>query len=92
MWKHACAFSKWTPTNQYLHSIKDKQNTVNWKELDLSRFGFIGSDKLCYWGLIAVLWQKPLPVLQVKTQSLTQTETEAYKGLAASEFLTAAEQ
>ena len=32
--------------------------------MDLSRFGFIGSDKACYWGLIAVLWQKPLPVAQ----------------------------
>lgn len=32
--------------------------------MDLSRFGFIGSDRQCYWGLIAVLWQKPLPVAQ----------------------------
>jgi hypothetical protein len=64
MWKHACAYSKWTPTNQFLHSVKDKQKDYNWKDMDLSRFGFIGSNKQCYWGLIAVLWQKPLPVAQ----------------------------
>lgn len=23
MWKHACAFSKWTPTNQYLHAHRN---------------------------------------------------------------------
>ena len=24
MWKKACAYGKWIPTNQYLHSVKDK--------------------------------------------------------------------
>ena len=32
--------------------------------MDLSRFGFIGSEKICYWGLIAVMWITPLPVSQ----------------------------
>lgn len=28
--------------------------------MDLSRFGLIGQDKKCFWGLIGVLWKKPL--------------------------------
>ena len=64
MWKKACAFSKWIPTNQFLHDVHTKKIKVNWKEKDLSRFGFVGDKKECYWGLIAVLWQKPLPVAQ----------------------------
>ena len=66
MWKHACAFSKWVPTNQFLHAnlAQHKAKAINFKEFDLSRFGFIGSDKQCYWGLIAVHWIKPLPVSQ----------------------------
>ena len=66
MWKHACAFSKWVPTNQFLHANYEaaKAGTINWQEKDLSRFGFIGSDKQCYWGLISVHWHKPLPVSQ----------------------------
>ena len=59
MWKHACAFSKWVPTNQLLAS-----GETNWANKDFSRFGFVGMNPVCYWGLIAVLWQKPLPVAQ----------------------------
>jgi acetylglutamate synthase len=62
MWKRSCTFSKWTPTNQFLHKNQGRQSAINWKELDLSRFGFIGSDKQCFWGLISVHWHKPLPV------------------------------
>jgi len=38
--------------------------TIQWTQLDLSRFGMIGTDEKCYWGLIAVHWLKPLPVHQ----------------------------
>lgn len=66
MWRKACAFSKWVPTNQYLHAHEADAlaNKIDWKSMDLSRFGFIGSEKICYWGLIAVLWVTPLPVSQ----------------------------
>lgn len=30
--------------------------------MDLSRFGLIGQDKKCFWGLIGVLWKKPLGI------------------------------
>ena len=36
--------------------------------MDLSRFGFIGTDEKCYWGLIGVLWKRPLPVFQTTGQ------------------------
>jgi hypothetical protein len=52
MWKYQCAFTRWTPTNQYLH---DKPKT-NWNsnEITLARFGFVGWDQKCYWGLFGV--------------------------------------
>ena len=37
--------------------------------LDLSRFGFIGHNRICSWGLIGVQWIKPLPVWQVNTNT-----------------------
>jgi len=66
MWRKACAFSKWVPTNQYMkaHQADIVLKKIDWKSMDLSRFGFIGSDKICYWGLIAVMWITPLPVTQ----------------------------
>lgn len=35
------------------------------KEITLERFGFVGTGKECYWGLIGVLWVKPLPIFQI---------------------------
>lgn len=35
------------------------------KEITLERFGFVGTGKECYWGLIGVLWVKPLPIHQI---------------------------
>lgn len=35
----------------------------------MTRFGFIGTQKICYWGLIGVMWVKPLPVWQYKNDS-----------------------
>ena len=58
MWKHACAYTKWVPSNQFMYSNLDyDENTMT-----LERFGFIGMDKKCFWGSIGVLWKRPLPV------------------------------
>ena len=61
MWKHACAFTKWVPSNQFMYSGLD----YNPQEMTLERFGFIGMDKRCFWGSIGVLWKRPLPVEQI---------------------------
>ena len=58
MWKHACAFTKWVPSNQFMYSGLDYDD----KTMTLERFGFIGMDKQCFWGSIGVLWKRPLPV------------------------------
>lgn len=61
MWKHACAFTKWIPSNQFMYANVDyDENTMT-----LERFGFIGMDKRCFWGSIGVLWKRPLPVEQI---------------------------
>ena len=61
MWKHACAFTKWVPSNQFMYSNLD----YDAETMTLERFGFIGMDKRCFWGAIGVLWKRPLPVLQI---------------------------
>ena len=61
-WKYACAFTKWTPTNQFLHANK-KYNAAT---MTLERFGFIGEEKKCYWGMVGVFWVTPLKVVQIK--------------------------
>merc|ERR550514_245600 len=70
-WKYACAFTKWTPTNQWMHDqeVKGAQGLfTNFKATDmtLERFGFIGTDRKCYWGMTAVFWVTPLKVTQIK--------------------------
>ena len=72
MWKHACAFTKWVPSNQFMYSGLD----YNPAEMTLERFGFIGMDKRCFWGSIGVLWKRPLPVEQIlPNATLTQSPT-----------------
>lgn len=61
MWKHACAFTKWVPSNQFMYSNLDYDP----ESMTLERFGFIGMDKKCFWGSIGVLWKRPLPVEQI---------------------------
>lgn len=61
-WKYACAFTKWIPSNQFLNSGKD----YNAKTMTLERFGFIGMDKKCFWGMVGVEWITPLKVNQIK--------------------------
>ena len=61
MWKHACAFTKWVPSNQFMYSGLDYDDAT----MTLERFGFIGMDRQCFWGSIGVLWKRPLPVEQI---------------------------
>ena len=57
-WKFVCAFTKWIPTNQFLHA-----NEIYKPEtMTLERFGFIGNDKKCFWGMVGVKWITPLKV------------------------------
>ena len=48
--------------------------------MELSRFGMIGTEKSCYWGLIGVQWVKPLPVWQVKPDNGTKPHNECEEG------------
>lgn len=61
MWKEACAYTKWVPSNQFMYANVD----YNPETMTLERFGFIGMDKKCYWGSIGVLWKRPLAVEQI---------------------------
>ena len=72
MWKEACAYTKWVPSNQFMYSGLD----YNEQTMTLERFGFIGMEKKCYWGSIGVLWKRPLPVEQILPGI---TETSATK-------------
>lgn len=73
MWKYQCAFTRWTPSNQFLH----EHRKYDWKSKDitLARFGFVGWDKKCYWGLFGVQWVKPLPIFQIKEGDQGKKET-----------------
>ena len=57
-----CAFTKWIPSNQFMHSGRKYDP----KKMTLERFGFIGMEKGCFWGLIGVIWKQPLPVAGLK--------------------------
>ena len=39
----------------------------NPKSMTLERFGFIGMNKKCFWGMIGVEWITPLKVTQLKS-------------------------
>ena len=67
LWQYVCAFTKWTPTNQWLHAQEtDAANlTFDPATMTLERFGFIGEDKKCYWGMTGVEWVTPLKVNQI---------------------------
>merc|ERR1712151_393507 len=67
-WKYACAFTKWTPTNQWMHAHNANGlfTAFNPDSMTLERFGFIGTDRKCYWGMTAVFWVTPLKVTQIK--------------------------
>ena len=61
-WQWVCEYMTWTPTNQFLHAKKK----YSAKTMTLERFGFIGEDKKCYWGMVSVMWVTPLKVVQIK--------------------------
>ena len=61
-WKYVCAFTKWIPTNQFLFS---SSQTYDPATMTLERFGFIGTDKKCFWGMVGVKWLTPLKVEQI---------------------------
>ena len=61
MWKHACSYTKWVPSNQFMYS----DLSYDAKTMTLERFGFIGMEKKCFWGSIGIIWKRPLPVDQI---------------------------
>lgn len=70
MWRHACAFTKWIPSNQWLHEHPaNPLDEASFGALELSRFGLVGRDKRCYWGLVGVLWKRPLPIWEIRGES-----------------------
>ena len=71
-WKFVCAFTKWIPTNQFLNAGKTYVDEM----MTLERFGFIGTDKKCFWGMVGVKWITPLKVEQLIT---TQMKTDRAK-------------
>ena len=71
MWKHACAYTKWVPSNQFMYSNLDYDEST----MTLERFGFIGMEKRCFWGSIGVLWKRPLPVDQILPNNTIPTDT-----------------
>lgn len=68
MWKHVCAYTRWIPSNQFMYSGLDYDDST----MTLERFGFIGIDRKCFWGSIGVIWKRPLPVEQILPNA-TQT-------------------
>ena len=65
-WKYACAWTRWVPTNQFLHchEQKDPECLYDKTKMTLERFGFIGMNKKCFWGMVGVKWITPLKVDQ----------------------------
>ena len=67
-WKYACAWTRWVPTNQFLHchekNLKDESCIYDKETMTLERFGFIGQNKKCMWGMVGVKWRTPLSVAQ----------------------------
>lgn len=75
MWRHACAFTKWIPSNQWLHEHPaNPLDEATFGDIELSRFGLVGRDKRCYWGLVGVLWKRPLPLWEIKPNNTPPAE------------------
>ena len=81
MWKHACAFTKWVPSNQFMYGNID----YNAETMTLERFGFIGMNKRCFWGSIGLLWKRPLPVEQILPNITSLGEQESSQKVIKSE-------
>ena len=44
--------------------------------MTLERFGFIGTDKKCFWGMVGVKWITPLKVEQIITTQMKADRTK----------------
>ena len=64
-WKFTCAFTKWVPTNQFMYA---EDTVYDPTKMTLERFGFIGMDKRCFWGMVGVKWLQPLKIHQILPQ------------------------
>ena len=42
--------------------------------MTLERFGFIGTDKKCFWGMVGVKWITPLKVEQLYTKEMEEAK------------------
>ena len=49
------------------------------KTMTLERFGFIGMEKKCFWGMVGVEWLTPLKVTQLKPGTASATHKPAPK-------------
>ena len=61
------------PTNQFLYAGQNNLSLYNGgvydpKTMTLERFGFIGMDKRCFWGMVGVKWLTPLKVEQMTSK------------------------
>lgn len=75
-WKYACAFTKWVPSNQFMNAGQNYDAA----SMTLERFGFIGMNKKCFWGMIGVEWITPLKVTQLKSGPTPKPVKKEEKG------------
>ena len=66
-WQWVCEYMTWTPTNQFIFDHR----TFDPKTMTLHRFGMIGWNKDCFWGMTGVMWIQPLQVNQIVPHSTT---------------------
>ena len=57
-WKFVCAFTRWIPSNQFMN-VKMEFDPYS---MTLERFGVVGIEKKCYWGMVGVKWLTPLEI------------------------------
>ena len=57
-WKYVCSFTKWIPTNQFLNADME----FDPYSMTLERFGVVGIEKKCFWGLVGAKWLTPLKI------------------------------
>ena len=44
---------------------------LHYNDLALDRFGLVGYNKTCFWGLIGIQWVTPLPVFQLNLGNIS---------------------
>ena len=75
-WQWVCEYMTWTPTNQFIFDHR----TFDPKTMTLHRFGMIGWNKDCFWGMTGVMWIQPLQVNQIVPHATNGDWTKS-KGL-----------